>query len=85
MVGEKKIPGGGSIVTALQTATGLQSLNTGKPDPFIINHICETYKLKREECIMIGDNLQTDILLGINSKIDTILVFSGVTSEQGSE
>ncbi len=31
---------------------------------------------------MIGDNLETDILVGINAKIDTLLVLTGVTTEQ---
>lgn len=34
---------------------------------------------------MIGDNLETDILLGINSGIDSYLVFTGVTDEKDFE
>ncbi len=31
---------------------------------------------------MVGDNLDTDIMFGINSKIDTLLVLTGVTDQE---
>ena len=34
---------------------------------------------------MVGDNLETDILFGINAGIDTLLVFSGVTTPEKLE
>jgi NagD protein len=36
---------------------------------------------KREETAIIGDRMDTDIIAGIESEIDTVLVLSGVTNE----
>ncbi len=63
-VGEMKMPGGGSCVQAIATASGERPYNTGKPNPFVVNMLCQKYALKKEESIMIGDNMDTDILLG---------------------
>jgi NagD protein len=35
---------------------------------------------QREETVIIGDRMDTDIVAGIESEIDTVLVLSGVTS-----
>lgn len=47
--------------------------------------ICEQNGLKKEECLMVGDNMETDIQLGINAKIDTLLVYTGVTNAETME
>ena len=38
--------------------------------------------IKKKDILMIGDRLDTDILLGINATIDTLLVYTGVTSKE---
>lgn len=43
--------------------------------------LIDDYKLERNRCIMIGDNMETDILLGQNAEISSLLVLTGVTSE----
>ena len=37
--------------------------------------------VRREDSIVIGDRMDTDVLCGIESEIDTLLVLSGITSE----
>jgi NagD protein len=39
--------------------------------------------VRREESIIIGDRMDTDIIAGIESEIDTCLVLSGITDENG--
>jgi ribonucleotide monophosphatase NagD (HAD superfamily) len=39
------------------------------------------HNLQKSDCLFVGDNLETDILLGKNAGIDTLLVMSGVTDE----
>ena len=36
------------------------------------------FKKSKEECIIIGDNLETDILCGVNANVESILVTSGI-------
>ena len=45
----------------------------------------ETKNLKKEDLIFIGDNLETDIKLGYDAKIETIMVCSGVHTEKDIE
>ncbi len=44
--------------------------------------ILKDHEIELDKTIMIGDNLETDILFGKNCKLDTLLVFTGVTTEK---
>jgi len=61
-------------------ASGVEPFVVGKPNPMIINLLCEKYQIDKSKSIMIGDNLHSDILLGKNSGVDTLLVLSGNTT-----
>ncbi|CAH1857141.1 TIGR01457 family HAD-type hydrolase [Convivina intestini] len=75
------LPGAGTIVQALQTATNVKPTIIAKPSLPIM-----TGALSRlgnpQHPIMVGDNYHTDILAGINAKIDTLLVYSGVSTPE---
>lgn len=77
--------GNGSIVSMLEYASGQTSLKIGKPYAPIVEMLCIDYNIKAEDCIMIGDNLETDILLGRNTDVKTIFVTSGVHTLEDSE
>ena len=77
--------GNGSIVRLFEYATGQTSLRIGKPSKVILEEALEYYHLKREDCIIIGDNLETDIALGVNEQVETILVTTGVHHEEDIE
>ncbi len=74
--------GNGSVVAMFEYASNTQSLKIGKPYPIILDILLEEFSLKKEELILIGDNLETDIKLGYDSKIETIMVCSGVHTEK---
>ena len=80
--GTSIIPASGCTVKFLETATGKQAYVIGKPNRFIFDMIAEEHGLERGKTVMIGDNMESDILMGINSEIDTALVLSGVTSKE---
>lgn len=77
--------GNGSIVRMFEYASGQTSMKIGKPSGTILYEALEYYGLSKEECIIIGDNLETDIALGVNEHVKTILVLSGVHHEEDIE
>lgn len=79
-VDDHKLPGAGSIISQIEVASNTKPLLVGKPNPYILQHIIELLKLKHSECLMIGDNLHTDIEFGSNAKVDTVCTMTGVTS-----
>lgn len=78
----KNIPGSGAMVASVESVTGRKALVAGKPNTFAIEHLEQTRGWKREEMLMIGDRLDSDILMASRGNIDSLLVFSGTTSPQ---
>lgn len=74
--------GNGSIVRMFEYASGQTSLRIGKPSGTILYEALDYYGLSKEDCVIIGDNLETDIALGVNEHVKTILVLSGVHHEE---
>lgn len=82
MIGGYRIPGNGSMVRCVEVISGVKAEVAGKPNPFILNYIMETEKLKKQECLMVGDNLDTDIQFGRNGQIDTLCVLTGNSTQK---
>jgi len=74
--------GGGSMVGAIKGCTGKEPTVVGKPSPLIIDYLCDRLHLQRDRICMVGDRLDTDILFGTDNGLKTVLVLSGVTSEE---
>ena len=49
----------------------------------MMRHALKRLGCNREEAAIIGDRMDTDIIAGIESELDTVLVLSGVTSAEG--
>jgi ribonucleotide monophosphatase NagD (HAD superfamily) len=81
MLGDRKLPAAGCQISALEKATGRTATVLGKPNKYAFQVIAEEHKLDKKKCIMIGDRIDTDIMLGVNSGIDTCLVMTGATNE----
>jgi len=78
---DKELPGAGSMVAALQTSTSQKPVKVfGKPSPLGIRMILDKNKMKRDEAVIFGDRLDTDILAGNRAYIKTVLVLTGVTT-----
>jgi NagD protein len=54
----------------------------GKPSPIMIQTVLDVLGLRPEDCILIGDRLETDIKMGRDSGIATGIVLTGVTDEE---
>lgn len=70
--------GNGAIVAMLEYATNSNAIKVGKPYPIILDILLKEKNLSKEDIILIGDNLETDIKLGYDTNIETIMVCSGV-------
>lgn len=77
--------GNGSIVTMFEYASNQKSPNIGKPNAPILDYCLAHYQLKKEDVILIGDNLETDILLGLNNGVKTVFVEGGVHTKEDIE
>lgn len=70
--------GNGSVVAMFEYCTSRPALKIGKPYAPIFDAALAYCKAKREEVVILGDNLETDIQCGINAGVKTVLVTTGV-------
>ncbi len=75
------VPATGALIAPIEIATGKRAYFIGKPNPFIIRHAMRKLNTHSVDTVIIGDRMDTDILSGIESSIDTVLVLSGVTAK----
>ena len=74
------VPACGSLVAPVELATGCKAYFLGKPNPLMMRSAMKRLGATRERTVIIGDRMDTDIIAGIESEIDTVLVLTGVTS-----
>lgn len=77
---EGLVPGAGAILAALETASGTKPLILGKPSPEMYKIAIMRMGVHPDECLVVGDRLETDIAGGQSAGCLTALVLSGVTS-----
>lgn len=76
------VPACGALVAPIELATGRKAYFVGKPNPLMMRHALRKLGATREETAIIGDRMDTDIIAGIESDIETVLVLSGVTRRE---
>jgi len=76
------IPACGAVAAMIQRATGVEPYFVGKPNPLMIREGLNVLGAHAAETVMIGDRMDTDVLAGIESGLQTILVLSGVTQRE---
>ena len=74
------MPATGSLIAPIEIATGKKAYFVGKPNPLMLRHGLKKLDCHSEEIAFIGDRMDTDIIAGIESNVDTVLVLTGVTS-----
>ncbi len=85
-VEEGEIPDCAGMIAAIEAVTGRKvEVIVGKPSPIMIQAALEAMGLRPEDCILIGDRLETDIRMGKDSGIATGIVLTGVTDEKTLE
>ena len=78
-----ELPGAGSILALLETASGVAPTVIGKPFPGMFQQAMRMLGVGPEETLMVGDRYETDIVGAIKLGILTAGVLTGVTSEEG--
>ena len=76
------MPATGSVIAPIEIATGKKAYFVGKPNPLMLRHGLRRLNCHSADIVFIGDRMDTDIIAGIESNVDTVLVLSGVTSRE---
>ena len=76
------VPGCRALISPIEMATGKKAYFVGKPNPLMMRTGLRLLGVHSEDAVMIGDRMDTDIVAGIESGLDTVLVLSGVTSRE---
>ena len=71
------VPDCGSVAEMLWRATGKRPHFIGKPRPEMLTLAMKKFGYSKEESVMVGDRVYTDIASGYNAGIDTVFVLSG--------
>jgi NagD protein len=77
------IPACKALVAPLELTTGRQAYFVGKPNPLIMRTGLKLLGVHSAEAAMIGDNMNTDIIAGIETGLMSVLVLSGVSTKEG--
>jgi 4-nitrophenyl phosphatase len=80
--GGRTLPGGGAIVAAIETCTGVVPMTVGKPSPYTLELILRMAGVSPSDCMVVGDRLDTDIAIGRAVGAKTVLVLTGVSTRQ---
>lgn len=68
-----------ALIAPIEIASGKKAYYVGKPNPLMMRSALKRLGVKREDAVVIGDRMDTDIRCGLESEIDTLLVLSGIT------
>ncbi|MCB0286738.1 MAG: HAD-IIA family hydrolase [Calditrichia bacterium] len=82
VAGPKGYPACGALCAPIERITGKKPLYMGKPSAWIMRAALNNIDAHSENTVIVGDNLQTDILAGIQAGLETILVLTGVSTRE---
>ena len=80
-----EIPGSGAWISIITTATNIEPIIAGKPYPFLMDLSLEKLGIEKEEALVVGDRLETDIAAGQGAGVPCALVLSGVSTKEEAE
>jgi NagD protein len=73
-------PACGAMAALMEKASGVAAFYIGKPNPLMMRTALNHLGAHSESAVMVGDNMATDIIGGVEAGMETVLVLSGVTS-----
>ncbi len=79
------VPACKALIAPIELAAGKQAYFIGKPNPLILRASLKKINCHRADAVIIGDRMDTDIIAGIESEIQTVLVLSGISQKEDIE
>lgn len=76
------VPACGAMAALIERASGISPFFVGKPNPLMMRTALNFLGVHSEDTVMIGDRMDTDIVAGVSSGMETILVLTGVTQRE---
>lgn len=82
------VPGGGepdaaAIIAAIEACTNSQvEAVVGKPSFYMADAVLSLLQLAPDQCLMTGDRLETDVLMGLNAGMAAALTLTGATTAE---
>jgi NagD protein len=76
------VPATGALAALIEKATGKAPFFVGKPNPLMMRSALRYLNVHSENTVMIGDRMDTDVVAGVMSGLETILVLSGVSKRE---
>ena len=76
------IPDCGSICEMIKHATGKWPIFIGKPEATMVRFVMDKYGVSKEETVVVGDRLYTDIATGLNANVTAVCVLTGEATEE---
>ena len=75
----------GSLAALIEKATGCSPFFIGKPNPLMMRDALNYLGVHSTQTVVIGDRMDTDVVAGIMSGMETTLVLSGVSTKESIE
>lgn len=79
---EGLVPACGALAALIEKASGHAPFFIGKPNPLMMRYALNYLGLHSTNTIMVGDRMDTDVVTGIMSGLETVLVLSGVSRRE---
>jgi NagD protein len=76
------VPGCGAMASLIKEASGRSPFFVGKPNPLMMRMALNYLDVHSEDTVMVGDRMETDIIAGVESGMETILVLTGVAHRE---
>jgi NagD protein len=76
------VPACGAMAALIETASGVSPFFVGKPNPLMMRTALNYLDVHSEDTVMVGDRMETDMIAGVESGMETILVLTGVTRRE---
>jgi len=76
------VPACGAMAALIESASGVSPFFVGKPNPLMMRTALNFLDVHSEDTVMVGDRMDTDVVAGVESGMETILVLTGVTRRE---